>query len=354
MLKEVLEKSLKEAVTRDEASYLFREVQGAQEFLELAKVASKVRDKEVGTIFKLDGFMGLVTPCTTNPPCRYCGRAAGDGQGPTQTLTIEEIELSAKLIAEAGVRRVELGGGTFWDGAGETVIAAVKAVKDVAPALNIWINVGPALNKSDLMTLKELGVKEVCSSLETINPEIFKETKPGDSLKARMELAEEINGTDLGLVSVMMVGIGSSYEDYIEHLFWLKGFKNLSFLPVTGLHPIPGTPFQDKPMANPFEVAKVVAIARLVLRKADLSFGGMTADPRLLPLVIMSGGNRAIHLGPQVHRVGMGPHVSKGGKMPRPHYPGVITQRFGEIEFNNMLPLTTRFIKEIGMEVDVQ
>lgn len=341
MLKRVLEKGLEETITKEEALYLFREVQRSEEFLELAKVASKVRDKEVGVVFKFDGFVGSITSCTTYPVCKYCRRSTA--QAAEKPLTVNEIEIAAKLMKSAGIKRIELGGGTVWSGAGKQVIEAVKAVKNVA-SFDVWINVGPALNADDLMKLKELGVKEVCSSLETINPDVFKEAKPGDTLEARMKLAEEINKIGLGLASVMMVGIGSNYEDYVEHIFWLKGFENLSHFCITGLNPFPGTPFQNKPPANPFEVAKTGAIARLVLRNPDISFGGMMNDWRLLPLAIMAGGNRVIHLGCHVHR-------ANGWRQLR--HPGVIVERHGELEFVNMLPLTVRIVKEMGMEVDV-
>ncbi len=97
-------------------------------------------------------------------------------------------------------------------------------------------------------------------------------------------------------------------------------------------------------MANPLEVAKVGAVARLVLRDVDIGFGGMMNDPRLLPLWIMAGGNRAIHLGAHVHRVWSTPI----------RHPNTIVEKQGDIEFVNMLPLTTRFVKEMGMEVDVE
>nr|WP_230972433.1 radical SAM protein [Archaeoglobus neptunius] len=319
-------------------------VQTIENFLELAKVASKVRDDEVGAVFKFDGFIGSVTPCTTNPPCKYCSRSTGNRPDfAEKPLTTEEIELGARLIDSTGTKRVELGGGTLWSGAGEKVTEAVKAVKKVS-SMDIWINVGPALNKDDLIRVKELGVREVCSSLETINPKVFKEAKPGDSLEARMKLAEEINEVGLGLKSVMMVGLGSSYEDYVKHIFWFKKFENLSSISITGLRPIPGTPFQNRPMANPLEVAKVGAVARLVLRDVDVGFGGIMNDPRLLPLWIMAGANRAIHLGAHVHRFWSTPI----------RHPNTFVEKHGDIEFINMLPLTTRLVREMGMEADVE
>ncbi len=55
---------------------------------------------------------------------------------------------------------------------------------------------------------------------------------------------------------------------------------------------------------------------------------------------------RAIHLGAHVHGAS---HVWQ-----TMHSPGVIVKRYGELEFVNILPLTTRIVKEIGMEVDVE
>ncbi len=159
-----------------------------------------------------------------------------------------------------------------------------------------------------------------------------------------MRLAEEINDVGIGLKSVMMVGVGSSYEDYVRHIFWFKKFENFSSVSVTGLRPIPGTPFQDREMANPLEVAKVGAVARLVLRDVDVGFGGIMNEPRLLPLWIMAGGNRAIHLGAHVHRAWSTPI----------RHPNTIMEKHGEIEFVNMLPLTTRLVKEMGMEADTE
>jgi len=342
MLKEILDKALTEPVTRDETLFLFREVRRTEDFLQLASVASKVRDDEVGAVFKFDGFVGTLTPCSIDPPCKYCSRSAGKNIF-DKPLTNEEIEIVAKLMKEASIKRVELGGGTLLDGAGEKIIKATEIMKKVAP-FDVWVNVGPSLNAGDLAQLKRLGVSEVCSSLETINPEVFKEVKPGDSLEARMNLAKEIDQAGLGLTSVMMVGIGSSYEDMAEHIFWYKSFKNLGHFCITGFNPIPGASLQHKPQANPFEVAKAGAIARLVLRTPDISFGGIMNDFRLLPLMIMAGGNRVIHLGAHAHR-------ANGWR--QLHLPGTQVEKHGEIEFVNMLPLTTRIVEEMGMEVDV-
>jgi len=342
-LDEILVKALKDPPTPEETLLLLRKTRNYDECLKLFKAASKVREDEVGYAFKFDGFIWPVTPCTTSPPCRYCGRSAGLW-GLDNPLTFDEVEVAAKFMKEIGLRRIGLGGGTVWTGAGERIINIVRKIKSVAP-FNLWVNIGPSLHNEDLVKLRELGVTAVGSSLETTNPKVFKEAKPGDSLEARMRLAEEISKVGLGLFSIMMVGLGSRCEDYVEHIFWLKNFKNLTLLTVSGFNPIPGTPFENRRPANPLEVAKVIAIARLVLRSPDISFGGVMIDWKLIPFMIMAGANRTFHLGCHVHKV---------GSEYQQHSPKMIeVKRHGCLEFVNMLPLTANLVEEMGMEVHV-
>lgn len=343
-LEEILKKAIETPPSKDEALYILRRVDDIDKFRELSKVANIVREEERGNVFKIDGFVAPITSCDTDPPCRYCSRARHD-MSMRDPLNEYELELAFNILREeTSVKRVELGGGTLWKGAGDKVIKAVSIAKRVAPEIKIWINVGPSLNRDDLLKLKEMGVIEVCSSLETINPQIFSEAKPGDSLEARIKLAREINEVGLGLTSVMMVGLGSNYEDYVNHIFWLKQFSNLSHFPITGFRPIPGTPFSNRKMASPLEVAKIGAVARLVLRRIDISFGGIMNDPRLIPLWIMAGANRAIHLGPHIHRPS--PLWSSWARLSGE----VRYKRIDNLEFIDLTSLTRRFITEAGME----
>jgi len=53
-----------------------------------------------------------------------------------------------------------------------------------------------------------------------------------------MDFAKAIKDVVLKLNSVMMVGVGSSYEDYINYIFWLKEIGVNHFC-ITGLNPMP-------------------------------------------------------------------------------------------------------------------
>lgn len=336
---EVLDDARSREITKEEALFLLNETETYEKLLELFKAAGEVRRREIGDVFKFDGFIGPSVPCTTSPPCKYCGRSAREGSS-WSLLTPEEVAFGAKIIEETGTRRVEVGGGTLWSGADDLVLKAVEAVKS-ATNLDVWVNVGPCLSRSTLKKLKDLGVIEVCSSLETVNEKVFREAKPGDSLQARMEFAKTIKDVGLRLNSVMMVGIGSSNQDYVDHIFWLREVGVDHFC-ITGFNPIPGTPFESRKPAFSCEVAKVISVSRLVLRKVDIGIGGIMNDPQLLPLAIMAGANRAIHLGAHVHRAGRW-HS-------RRRY--VEARQFDNLEFVNMLPITVKIVRNMGMHAE--
>lgn len=324
---------------------LLKKVRDYSDLMKLMSVASEVRDECVGRTYKLEAFMSPITKCTTNPPCKYCRRSAGTER---ELLTPEEIRWGAERVAETGIKRLEIGGGTPWGGAGEAVINAVRIIKEVAPNLLIRVNVGPALTRENLLKLKELGVAEVSSNFETMNREVFREVKPGDDLNARIALAKTIDAAGLRLSTTIMVGIGSTYEDYVNHIFWLKeNIRNLGRVAITVLRPIKGTPMESTPAGSVMEALKVGALARAVLRDVDLGFGGIMNDHRLIPLRAMAGGNREVHLSVLVtkSRTWLRPSIS-------PAETKVITN--GDLILINYLPLITRIIKEAGMEPEVE
>ncbi len=326
---------------REGALKLLKSVRDYSDLMKLMSVASEVRDECVGRVYKLEAFMSPITKCTTNPPCRYCRRSAGAEHDP---LTPEEIRWGAERVAATGIRRLEIGGGTPWDGAGEAVINAVKIIKGVAPNLLIRVNVGPALSRDDLLKLKELGVVEVSSNFETMNRDVFRRVKPGDDLNARIALAKMIDDVGLKLSTTIMVGIGSTYEDYVNHIFWLKeNVRNLGRVAITVLRPIKGTPMESVHAGSILDALKVGALARVVLRHVDLGFGGIMNDHRLLPLRIMAGGNREVHLSVLVtkSKAWLRPSIS-------PAETEVLSK--GNLTFINYLPLITRIVREAGME----
>lgn len=58
----VLDNSRSREITRKEALFLLEETKTHKDLLELFRVASEVRRREVGDVFKFDGFIGPSVP----------------------------------------------------------------------------------------------------------------------------------------------------------------------------------------------------------------------------------------------------------------------------------------------------
>ncbi|MFA5385043.1 MAG: radical SAM protein [Eubacteriales bacterium] len=282
-IENILLKTIETSPTEEEALLLLKASHTYNRALKIFAVASEVRDREVGRFFKLDGEIAPITPCKIDPFCRYCTFSR-------QSLATEEVIEGLYLAEQTGITEIRLSGGTDLSSDGSEIVELVNQVKNLT-SLHLNVNAGPSYSRENLQKLKELGVGEVGSSLETINPEVFERTKPGDSLERRMETTRIINDVYLNLQSIIMAGLGSTDEDYINHLFFLKKLSNLTHLPISRFNPFKGTPMESHRRASPWEAARVCALARLVLRTPyiRIAAGGGPDD---IPLWLLAGGNR--------------------------------------------------------------
>jgi biotin synthase len=279
----ILGKCLEQSPNQEEALLLLQASRTPDKAIKIFAAACEVRDRELGRVFKLDSEIAPVAPCKIKPFCNYCTFSR-------EVLTPEEVLEGLKLAEETGIADIRLSGGSDLTNDGSDVVELVRLVK-ANTTLRVHLNIGPVYSKENLVKLKELGVIEVGSSLETINPEVFKRTKPGDSLDLRIETARAINNTGLKLQSIIMAGLGSFEKDYIKHLFFLKELKNLSHLPISRFNPFKGTPMENRRRASPWEAARLCSVARLTLRTPDIRIAA-GGGPDDIPLWLMAGGNR--------------------------------------------------------------
>lgn len=339
---EILQNALDRAITKEEALFLFKESEKPNKYLQLFNTATAVREKECGQLFRLDGWMGSNTECKIDPPCKYCRRAIPGYKWEGWNVNTSQLKDIAEAFKRTGTTTVEIGGGTNPDIAGQTVIEILKILKE--SGLEVWVNVGPALEDKHIQLMKSLGVESITSSFETMNEKIFQEIKPGDSLDKRKKLANIINDNGVPLISVIMVGIGESYQDRVEHLFYLKEMENFHQLVVSSLKVHPGSALEKWIIPpSPIEAARTVAIGRLIFRDIHIN----VSDPHHIQLWIMAGANRMVHAGASLHEKG---GFSIGGQWVGT---GVEHINVGNgYEIMNILPVTARYILDAGMEVE--
>ncbi|VVB72375.1 FO synthase subunit 1 [uncultured archaeon] len=339
---DILSEALDRPITREEALLLFQESQKPVKYLRLFQTASIVREKECGKLFRLDGWMGNNSRCKVDPPCRYCRRAIPGQEMEKWEFGEDRVRKIAQAFKMTGTTTVEIGGGTDPDEAGSNVLKILKILRE--ESLNVWVNVGPALDEGHIQEMKNLQVEAITSSFETMNPRVFQEIKPGDSLEKRIALANLIDQNAVPLISVLMVGLGESYQDRVDHLFYLNDLKHFYQLAVSWLRIFSGSPLESRIVPpTPIEAARTVAIARLIIRDKYIN----VSDPQQIQLWTMAGANRMVHAGASYHKRG---GFSIGGNWV---HPGIEHIDLGEgFEISSLLPITSRYIENAGMSVE--
>jgi len=274
---------------------------------------------------------------------------------------MEEILKGVTYIREQGIKEFNLSAGTTLGSEGKEMVEIVRAIREVDPDSRIHVNCGVALSQDSIIELKNLGVTRIAASFETINENLFRQTKPGDSLEAKKKLAEMINDAGLELRTSLLAGLGckdcsgkcpigapgkiepSRYEDYVDFMFYVKKFKNLRHVYVSRFFPVKGIPMEGHPRCSAMEGTRIIAVMRLVLRDIEIGTGmGWSYDD--VPLLVSAGaGNRIGGVG--VNRT---PHYRSNWYLHQAlHYP-----EGAELEFHNMVPTVTRILQEMGMSVE--
>ena len=342
----ILKKALNDEIGKDEALMLFRKVQDRDGLLELLRIASKVRDDEVGNEIKLMGFIASITPCTVDPPCRYCFRWANKKLfNWDDVLTDEELTVAMKTLSEKGLKRVEVGGGTYLGEEGRKMTfhklsIACGASRDVG----VWIT-NVSFLPEDVYRLKDIGVEGVTCNLETINEEAFRRLRPGLDFDLRKRIIEESDKAGLGIDNTLMIGLGEDrgqphpYEDWVEFFFYFKRFKNLRIIEVHPFRPTWGSPTQDMPSGSEFETLKAMAIARLIYRNVDIS-GAHTVQG------LLAGANLIMHVYP----------ITKSFRPWGKHgiFASKIERLVGDAVMVDNLFEVTRNAKEMGFEIEIE
>ncbi len=272
--------------SKEVALRVLRESREPANALKLFAAACEVRDRALGTKLWWSAGISAVLPCRVVPRCAYCTYFTA------KSFPIEELVAGAKAIEQIGIRHLHLSGGTDLAGYDAEMIAMVTAIR-AASDIEIEVNLGPSFSQDGVRQLKALGVRSVTSSLEVFNPEIFAKAKPGDSLEGRKRLVEICQEEQMSVRSMILIGLGETDQDRIDHLFYLKGFSRLYHLRFSRFQPYQTTAYRDHPRCSPWETARLIAVARLLMPEVDLGLAaGNSADD--IPLWYSAGGGNQL------------------------------------------------------------
>lgn len=275
------------ALTRNEALNLYATAADPAGAEPLFAAAGRLRDRVFGNAVHYMATMAPILACALKPRCEYCDW--------WRNKIIQRGKLAAGTVAlaERGVRRLLLVGGSLDGNYDDSVFNIVKRIRDEGVDIDLEINVGGCLTASGLRRLRALGVVGITASLETVNEELFLRYKPGDSLHARRQLLADAQDQGFELRSVMMIGLGESDADRIDHLLELRNLTGLRHLMLSRFSPRPDTPLEHREQTTVHDWARTVAIARLLLPRVRIGLAG-GIDLAELPLWHRAGGGNQL------------------------------------------------------------
>lgn len=274
-------------LTRKQALLLLEKSRHPAQAYELFALASQIRDRVSGQSLWWSSGSGGIFPCRVQPRCSYCTFYT-EKLFPTEAL-LKGLE----IIEGLGIQQFHISGGTdLQEGYDQELLELVEKIK-ARSGLKLEINLGPSFRKETILELKKLGIDSITSSLECNAPEVFAAAKPGDSLERRRELLQFCEEADIPSRSMMLLGLGETDEERIDHLFFMKQFSKLYQLRLSRFMPFPGTSYQDRPRCSPWETALITAMARILLPQAEicLAAGNSTED---IPLWYLAGGGNQL------------------------------------------------------------
>ena len=256
MIESILEKAKnREKLSRNELIQLF-EIDDEENLKRLCDVACEIRN-ECSDVIKLTSTIHLTNKCQVQPRCKYCGFAA-------KTSSIGYYDAFYKSDEE--IRK------------GET-------------SLEILVNVGADLTQEAIDELKKCNADTVCCNLETINEDVFNFVKPGEKLSDRINICQMVSDAGIGLSSGLLIGLGESYEDRVDHLLFLGTFDSLEEIPIMGFNPYVDTPMENHPPCSIEEQLKTIAITRIMYPRIRITVPTPTIGPKNVELPLLAGAN---------------------------------------------------------------
>ncbi len=312
----ILDNAKKHPINKEETLFLLQNTEDQENAEYLFEVARFVREAEKGNVFRITGGIAQVLKCNLKPLCTYCPYWREKGKKP---LSTKEVLKAVRYLHDHGIRDFHLSGGTTLGSEGKDVLALVKSIYDAGfTDMAIDINCGAAMSLETLLELKQYGVKMVRSVFETLNPKVFSFMKPGDSLEAKKDFAWRIGEAGIALGTGMLAGLSpqdTRYQDYVDFLFEIKEFPHLKSVYVSKFYPFGTIALQGYEPCPSSEAARVIALARLILRTVDIGAAqGWMESKVVTPFDAGAGnGTGGIHITrtpAYIDTAKQGPHVT--------------------------------------------
>lgn len=205
--------------------------------------------------------------------CKYCAQSSFyNTEVQREKLSLKQVLLNAQKAKDNGVKRVCLSS-SGRDGNSEKQFSEIeKMITEVKKlGLEVCCTMG-MLNKEKAHRLAELGVTAVNHNLDT-SERYYGNVTTTRTYSERLQTLKNLQEAGVSYCSGGILGLGETVADRAEMLRTLANQKTHPYnVPLNSLMPIVGTPFQDNPIIDIFEMVRAIATARILMPKSVIAF----------------------------------------------------------------------------------
>jgi biotin synthase len=228
--------------------------------------------------------------------CAYCAQSARyhTGVRAERLMNREEVLKVAGRARENGSTRFCMG--AAWKGVRdgdskfEQVLEIVRAVSRLG--MEVCVTLGE-LSLTEAKKLKEAGVTAYNHNIDT-SEEYYSQIVSTHSFSDRLATIRAVQQANMSVCCGGIVGMGESELDRLKMLEVLTNFDPPpESVPINCLMPMPGTPLEDRPPVDIFELVRLIATTRIALPEAKvrLSAGRTRLSKEAQALCLFAGAN---------------------------------------------------------------
>src|ERR1700759_775996 len=228
--------------------------------------------------------------------CAYCAQSAHYHAGvrAERLMDPQDVLKVARRARENGSTRFCMG--AAWKGVRdgearfEQVLQIVRAVSQLG--MEVCVTLGQ-LSLSEAKKLKEAGVTAYNHNIDT-SEEYYPEIVSTHSYSDRLNTIRAVQQANLSVCCGGIVGMGETELDRLKMLEVLTSFDPPpESVPINCLMPMPGTPLEDQPPVEIFELVRLIATTRIALpsAKVRLSAGRTRLSKEAQALCLFAGAN---------------------------------------------------------------
>jgi biotin synthase len=281
------------ALSKDQALSLSR--LGGQDILDLMALANKVKNKYAPDLKTCTIMNAKSGACAED--CRFCAQS-NYHSAKIEIYPLASLETMLSQASQAyqnGVRRFGLVvSGTGYDVCNsefQNLISAIEAIRSEYPDMEICASFG-ILSEETVKILAESGLAYYNINLQA-NPARYAElVATTHAVEDRLQTIRLLKKHGIKVCSGGIIGLGESMEDRIELALVLKDL-DVDVIPLNVLIPIAGTPMENQPPTPLPEIAKTIALFRLLhpTKTIKLAAGRETRLKDFQGLLMLAGAN---------------------------------------------------------------